>query len=71
MKKERATRRRVSLVLIAILFCAFWSGVSQASLIPFYAITNNNPGDVAIGEAQLTVGVWNGLSLVTFTFRNA
>ncbi|MDI9432745.1 MAG: hypothetical protein QM570_13600 [Planctomycetota bacterium] len=38
----------------------------------FYSITNNNPTDVAIGEAQLSVEVSDpGSEQVLFTFHNA
>ena len=51
---------------------AFLAAPAMADLYGFYCITNNNPTNAAIGEAQLTVDVTSyGTNQVLFTFLNA
>lgn len=58
----------VLLTLFAISAC---SGMSMAVTTDFQAITSNNPGDVAIGEAQLSMDVTPlPNNQVAFTFYN-
>ena len=47
-----------------------FSTVSMAATFSFFGLTNNDPVDTAIGEAQLFVDVENGAGTITFTFRN-
>lgn len=46
------------------------SVAAQAVTYGFTNITNNDPGDADIGEAQLSVDVTQSGSLASFTFRN-
>jgi len=64
--------KRISkfVVLVLMVGVLWFSDTSYAVLVYFDNITNNNPGDAAIGEAQLTVDVTNGSDTVTFTFHN-
>lgn len=53
--------------------CFVCAGTSKAALIAtydFYNISNNNPIDAAVGEAQISVYVHNGDGVVTFEFSN-
>jgi hypothetical protein len=57
-------------LLFAIVALAF-SNIANAVTINFGCITNNNAGDCAIGEAQLSVELTdNGNNQVLFTFFN-
>jgi hypothetical protein len=59
------------LIFITIV-CAFVAAPAWADLYGFYCITNDNPINAAIGEAQLTVDVTSyGTNQVLFTFLNA
>jgi len=59
------------LIFITIV-CAFLAAPAMADLYGFYCITNNNPTNAAIGEAQLTVDVTSyGTNQVLFTLLNA
>jgi hypothetical protein len=61
---------RACLVVVGLLVTGV--PVSHAALYEFYNITNNDAGDAAIGEAQLTVDVTGvGVNQVQFKFRNA
>jgi len=62
-----------------LVFWAMWAVAAvlflplaaQAVQVSFFNITNNNPGDAAIGEAQLFVDVTDpGSNQVLFTFKN-
>lgn len=46
------------------------TGTANAALYQFDSITNNNVGDAAIGEAQLSVDVFDDSGLLTFQFFN-
>lgn len=60
--------RRITWVVVV---CAVFSlSTAQAEIFGFYGLTNNNPLNVAQGEAQLSVEVTNGGDEVTFIFRN-
>jgi hypothetical protein len=61
-----------SLALAALTSLSFYSASASADLFGFQCITDNNPVDCAIGEAQLTVDVtaW-GTNQVSFYFTNA
>ncbi|MDI6451819.1 hypothetical protein [Anaerobaca lacustris] len=57
-------------VLAALVLVAASVG-AEPHTFRFYSITSNNPTDVAIGEAQLSVEVSDcGSEQVLFTFRN-
>lgn len=61
----------VFVLVVVVLF--FGTSASQATIetFDFYNITNNDPGDAAIGEAQLFVDVGDEFAnQVLFTFRN-
>jgi len=61
------------ILLLAMCGLALCAGNTWAAPITygFYNITNNNPGDAAIGEARLFVDVdAYGSNQVLFTFRN-
>ena len=59
----------VVVILSLILFCAH---VEAAPTYSFVNITNNNAGDAAIGEAQLSVELFDvGVNQVNFTFTNS
>ena len=54
------------------LAVTLWMSAANAATLNFVSITNNNAGDAAAGEAQLTVDVTdNGGGQVLFTFLNA
>jgi hypothetical protein len=60
----------VAVLFAGVLFLAF--SESHAALLGFDNITNNNSGNAAIGEAQLTVDVTDaGSNQVLFTFDNS
>jgi hypothetical protein len=62
---------RIRRTLLSALLGA-WSVSAQAVTLSFFCITGNNPGDCAIGEAQLTVDVTDiGAGQVNFQFANA
>lgn len=63
--------KRISLIGTALLFLLVWTPGASAVPYSFTNITNNNPGDAGIGEAQLRLDVTyvNG-SQVLFTFSN-
>lgn len=66
--------KKLAVVLTLIwAITLFGTNVSQATIetFGFYNITNNDPGDAAIGEAQLFVDVSDDYAdQVLFTFRN-
>lgn len=69
-------RTRIALPLTAVLAAAVivgGSGRAEAGLVySFDAITNNNPTNTAVGEAQITVQVNDlGGNHVEFVFKNA
>ena len=59
-------------VLLVLLMFGFlcWASAANADSFSFDNITNNNAGDAAIGEAQLSVDVLSGTGLVLFKFYN-
>lgn len=62
----------ISVLGPALAFFLILPMEARADLYGFYNITNNNAGDAAIGEAQLTVDVTdNGSNQVLFEFANA
>jgi hypothetical protein len=62
--------KKYALILIAIGLLT--GGPAQAALFEFDNITNNNAGDAAIGEAQLSVEITHaGSDQVLFTFLNS
>ena len=63
--------KRISLIGTALLFLLVWTPGASAVPYGFTNITNNNPGDAEIGEAQLFLDVDNsGVNQVLFTFTN-
>ena len=61
--------KKLFIVFVALGF--FIAAPAYAILYGFDNITNNNPADAAIGEAQLSVDVTDqGSGLVLFTFSN-
>jgi hypothetical protein len=64
-------RKSILLCTVAVLvFFGLLSGV-QAYQFSFDNITNNNAGDAAIGEAQLSMDVTGNGSQILFTFLNS
>jgi len=62
---------KMSLVLLAAVAFLLAPTVAPATPLGFYNITANDPGDAAIGEAQLWVDVTEpGGGQVAFTFNN-
>ncbi len=61
-------RSFLTCAFIALIVSAYSFGSIE---LGFYNITNNNPGDAAIGEAQLSVEVIETGSDVTFLFKNS
>jgi hypothetical protein len=58
----------VCFLLSALVFA---TAPAKAATLSFFCITNNNAGDCAIGESQLTVNVLDaGGGLVLFHFKN-
>ena len=57
-------------VLFGVAILAFASGVWATLTLPFEAITNNDPANVAIGEAQFFLDVDDDPAGVAFTIRN-
>jgi hypothetical protein len=63
---------RISACLVVVGLFTMCVPTSQAALYEFYNITNNEAGNAAIGEAQLTVEVTGfGVNQARFEFRNA
>jgi hypothetical protein len=63
--------KRISLFATALLFLLVWTPGASAVPYGFTNITNNNPGDAGIGEAQLFLDVASyGVNQVLFTFTN-
>ena len=63
--------RNCSMFLFAIVFILFNTELVNAAKYGFTNITNNNAGDLAIGEAQLFVEVTEfALGQVLFEFSN-
>lgn len=64
--------KKFSLAMALSLVLVFGAAIAQADTFGFHAITNNNPAQVAIGEAQFFVDVTDpaGLNNILFTFRN-
>jgi hypothetical protein len=60
-------------MLLSILFCTAVVTNAYAISFGFYNITNNNAGDAAIGEAQLSVDIMeiSDMSHLLFTFANS
>jgi hypothetical protein len=62
---------KMSLVVLAVVAFFLAPTVAPAAPLGFYNITANDPGDAAIGEAQLWVDVTDpGGGQVAFTFNN-
>ena len=65
-------RKGTKVLLWALAFALLIPFQANAALYSFYNITNNDAGDAAIGEAQLSVDVTdNGGNQVLFTFLNS
>ncbi|MHC4443854.1 MAG: hypothetical protein ACYTF1_01670 [Planctomycetota bacterium] len=63
--------RKSTIVMTVIVGSLLLVGTANAIQYSFYNITNNNPADAAIGEAQLFVDVTNpGGNQVLFTYTN-
>ena len=64
--------KTASFIAASMLILILSAPAQAAPTLGFEAITNNNPGDVAIGEAQLTVELFDrGSQLVEFVFANS
>lgn len=73
MSVVRAIRQNVTAATVALAILAILPSTGRAELYGFRCITNNNAGNVAIGEAQLFVDVSpvaGYLDRVLFTFSN-
>lgn len=72
-RRLATVRCRVKWYLTIIFAQIVWlAPAAHASTLGFFGITSNDVGDVAIGEAQLTVDVTDpGGNQVLFTFLNA
>lgn len=65
-------RRGAKVLFWALAFSLLIAFQANAALYSFYNITNNNAGDAAIGETQLSVDVSDpGGNQVLFTFLNS
>lgn len=64
-------KRSLTIGLCAMILAMFATTAKAQLTLGFQSITNNDPTDVAIGEAQLFVDVSDaGSNQVLFTFRN-
>jgi len=67
MKKQG----KLAILVVALAMVGILPAAAHALSYGFYNITNNNPGDATIGEAQLFVDVEDiGGGKVQFTFKN-
>jgi hypothetical protein len=63
-------RKGTKVLFWALAFSLLIPFRADAALYSFFNITNNNAGDAAIGESQLSVGVEPSGGQVEFTFYN-
>lgn len=71
MRNIKKMDPRLWALAMGLSMCLLPFAPIQAATVGFYCITNNNPGDCAIGESQLTVTVTDpGAGQVLFHFKN-